>query len=219
MRNQKKSTNIITENLIVSDGSIAGDSSMITFNKITHIINLSTKKIENFFEAKDKSLQSPLKKLKFQNVSDGEDSEYMDLIGKIKYYSVHDWGEYSTNLSMDICEDLFLFIESAVKSNGICMIMSNKNTCSTVAVACSYLIMKYRWTLNSALEYISGVKSDATFKKPVLLQLNNIEAHVKNRSTIMNKNTKLRCYWTITREIFNPLDDDYLSSKTKEIFS
>ena len=63
MRDQKKPTNIITENLIVSDASIASNVELIKFNKITHIINLNTKKIENFFEMKEDI--SPSRKLKF----------------------------------------------------------------------------------------------------------------------------------------------------------
>ena len=113
MRDQKKSTNIITENLIVSDATIASNVELIKFNKITHIINLNTKKIENYFEIKDDPSPLLKRKLKFQNQSDSEDSEYNDLIGKVKYFSVDNWGENQIHLSMDLCKDLFLFIESA----------------------------------------------------------------------------------------------------------
>ena len=54
MRDIKKQTNIITQNLIISDASIASNAELIKFTKITHIINLSTKKVDNFFAEKQR---------------------------------------------------------------------------------------------------------------------------------------------------------------------
>ena len=96
----------------------------------------------------------------------------------MKYFSVNDWGENQISLTMDLCKDLFMFIESASQANGICMIMSVKNSCSTVAVASAYLIMKYKWSLKSAIDYISGIKADVFMSKSAFAQLVSIETSV-----------------------------------------
>lgn len=119
MRDIKKQTNIITQNLIISDASIASNAELIKFTKITHIINLSTKKVDNFFAEKQRDKEK-VKKL----FSESEDSEYNDLIGKVKYFSVDDWNESNIKLTFDLCQELYMFIEKAVRTKSICLVIS-----------------------------------------------------------------------------------------------
>ena len=112
-----------------------------------------------------------------------------------------------------------MFIESASQANGICMIMSVKNCCSTVAVASAYLIMKYKWSLKSAIDYISGIKADVFMSKSAFAQLVSIETSVQNRIHLTTKGAKLRSNWAISKDIINPIDDAFLSARTKEVYS
>ena len=108
-----------------------------------------------------------------------------------------------------------MFIESASQANGICMIMSVKNSCSTVAVASAYLIMKYKWSLKSAIDYISGIKADVFMSKSAFAQLVSIETSVQNRIHLTTKGAKLRSNWAISKDIINPIN----GARTKEVYS
>ena len=179
--------------MIISDASIASNAELIKFTKITHIINLSTKKVDNFFAEKQRDKEI-VKKL----FSESEDSEYNDLIGKVKYFSVDDWNESNIKLTFDLCQELYMFIEKAVRTKSICLVISLKNYCSTVAVACAYLIFKHKWSSQSALEYIKGIKVDVNMTPGILTQLTKIETHFLQMIRISNKRLTLRSNWRIT---------------------
>jgi hypothetical protein len=54
--------------------------------------------------------------------------------------------------------------------------------------------------------------------KSTFTQLVSIEKLVKDRIHMMKKGARLRSNWEISQDIINPLDDIFLSCKTKEIF-
>jgi len=53
-----------------------------------------------------------------------------------------------------------------------------RNRCSTVLVACLYLMYKYKWSLKQSLEYVNTRKSDIDVTKANIKSLKMVESAV-----------------------------------------
>jgi hypothetical protein len=79
---------------------------------------------------------------------------------------------------IDFVMNLFDFIEEAVNNYTSCLIVSQKNKCTTIAVGIVYCIVKYKWGVHKTLEYINAKKADIEITKNILKQLQIAERNV-----------------------------------------
>ena len=135
----------------------------------------------------------------------------MELLGKVRYFNVPSWTEHTIDLNINLCESLYGFIEEATRSYSSCLIVSVNNTCATVVVACVYLLLKYKWSIQNSIQYIHSRKPNIQLTKPVLEQMRKIEEIYRKRLTLISESIKIREDWSIPKEISNPLEDKLLS--------
>lgn len=140
-----------------------------------------------------------------------EREEIMELLGKVRYFNVPSWTEHTIDLNINLCESLYGFIEEATRSYSSCLIVSVNNTCATVVVACVYLLLKYKWSIQNSIQYIHSRKPNIQLTKPVLEQMRKIEEIYRKRLTLISESIKIREDWSIPKEISNPLEDKLLS--------
>lgn len=134
-----------------------------------------------------------------------------ELLGKVRYFNVPNWTEHTVDLNINLCDSLYSFIEEATRSYSSCLVVSVNNSCATVVVACVYLLMKYKWSMQNSIQYIHSRKPNIQLTKPVLEQMRKIEEIYRKRLTLISESIKIRDDWAIPKEISNPLDDKLLS--------
>ena len=100
-----------------------------------------------------------------------------NLVGSISYYRINGWDEHKINrlTDMSFLTEIYRFIQEAVMNFNSCLIVSQRNKCSTVVVAIIYLMMKYKWSVLRSLEYLNARKSDIEITKTIIKQLSQIE--------------------------------------------
>lgn len=133
------------------------------------------------------------------------------MFGKITYFNLEGWSEHKLKLSLKDCKELFDFIEDAVMRYGSCMVVSQRNKCATIVVAIIYLMLKYKWDLHRCLEYINARKSDVEITVSILKQLQLFEKKIKQLMDKSESLHTLRDNWNINFDIFNPLNDKFVS--------
>jgi hypothetical protein len=160
---KKQSNTNITESLAIAEKSMAEDFTLIKNNNITHIINMNPKKIDNYFDrAQFDKHKSEYGKTEIEEIFSS------NLLGKIRYFNVNNWTEHTINLNISLCDELFRFIEEAVQSYSSCLIVSVTNTCASVVVACVYLLMKFKWSIQNSIQYIHSRKPNIHITMGVL---------------------------------------------------
>jgi hypothetical protein len=160
---KKQSNTNITECLMIAEKSDSSNPTLIKNNNITHIINMNPKKIDNYFDREQFEKHTSV-----YSKAEREEMLSTDLLGKIRYFNVMNWTEHTISLSISLSDDLFRFIEEAVQSYSSCLIVSVTNTCASVVVACVYLLMKFKWSIQNSIQYIHSRKPNIVITKSVL---------------------------------------------------
>ena len=90
----------------------------------------------------------------------------------MKYFTIN-WQEHKLDKidNIKFVLDIFNFIEEAVNSYCSCLIVSQRNKCTTIVIGIIYCIIKYRWNVHKTLEYINSKKADIELTKQILKQL------------------------------------------------
>lgn len=116
----------------------------------------------------------------------------------LKYKSIPDLFEHRIDILDDylVMRDLYSFIESAASEYSSCLIVSAKNKCSPIAVACCYLIMKLNWSVIRSLEYINSKKIDIEITRTILKQLQKLENQHENMRSVGVKRS-----WQIDKQV------------------
>ena len=148
---------------MIAEKSDSSNPTLIKNNNITHIINMNPKKIDNYFDREQFEKHTSV-----YSKAEREEMLSTDLLGKIRYFNVMNWTEHTISLSISLSDDLFRFIEEAVQSYSSCLIVSVTNTCASVVVACVYLLMKFKWSIQNSIQYIHSRKPNIVITKSVL---------------------------------------------------
>ena len=74
--------------------------------------------------------------------------------------------------------DIYQFIENAVTKYTSCLIVSKFNKCASTVVGVIYLMIKYKWTLMKALEYMNAKKRNFEITRTILRDLINLEKSI-----------------------------------------
>lgn len=94
-----------------------------------------------------------------------------------------------------------MFIEEAVQGYSSCLIASTSNRCNTVVCGLVYLMMKYKWNLHRALEYLNGRKPDIEVTKMILKQLQQLERLIEKDLQSRDLYSKLRSNWNLSHTL------------------
>lgn len=109
-----------------------------------------------------------------------QDSKVSNIKGKIKYFNINNWTEHSVKDIDDFqfARKVFRFIEEAVNQCSTCLVISFKNKCATVVICLIYLLLKYKWDLKVALQFINSRKIDIEITKLIIKNLSQIQNKV-----------------------------------------
>lgn len=168
---------MITDQVFLGTGDTACDGNFIKQNYVTHILNTSGRTVPNVYDPLKLHNREVRQKL------DETKQVGSKLIGTIQYLTLETWAEHRVDRLDDqsFLLNIFQFIESAVASYSSCLIVSQKNRCSTIVIAIIYCVIKYKWSIHKTLEYINGRKADIEITKSILKQLKNVETVVQKR--------------------------------------
>lgn len=101
------------------------------------------------------------------------ETKVSNLVGKIKYYNISNWTEHQIR-DLDNFKEMrriYRFVEEAVSQCTTCLVVSFKNKCATVVICLIYLLLKYKWDLKVALQFINSRKIDIEITKQIIKSL------------------------------------------------
>ena len=168
---------------------------------MTHIVNARPDEIPNMYDLKCLNTKK-VKKLH------NELNLQSNLVGTIKYFNIDGWTEHKITRLDDIgfVKELYNFMQEAAENYTSCLVLSSKNKCSTVVVCMIYLLMKFKWDLTVALQFINSRKIDIEITKSIIKKLNVIQGSVQE--DLKSKRRRLRHNWDPSPDLSNSLSDD-----------
>ena len=162
---------MITDHVFIGDEDLSIDFSFLNNNKVTHVLNAQADKILNVYDLAHRKNPVVISKLVDHKQANSP------LIGNIKYFNIETWTEHKVPEieNLKFVGGFYQFIEEAVKSYSSCLIISQKNKCSSIVIAIAYLLIKYGWTVHRCLEYINQRKLDIEITLAIIKQLQKLE--------------------------------------------
>ncbi len=141
----------------VKDGLFMGDKyscqnlEFLVTNKVTHIINCSSKELNNQWSA----------------------------LGII-YLSLP-WQETDNAVLFDSLDRILSFIDKSSYRQESCLVHSVKGQSRSSCVIASYFMLKYHWNLYKTLEFLNSRRSDLEIRTNYFEQLKKLESQIQSK--------------------------------------
>ncbi|CAG9331694.1 unnamed protein product [Blepharisma stoltei] len=135
----------VKDGLFIGDEFAAQDLEFVVANKVTHIINCAARQVPNHWEP----------------------------IG-VRYISFS-WLDHDSQVLLDSNDKnisaIYNFIEQALKEGESTLVHSVRGVSRSAAIVSAYLIKRYKWGLNKALEFLYSRRPDLDIKPNFVNQL------------------------------------------------
>lgn len=150
----------VKDGLFIGDEFSAQDLEFVVANKVSHIINCAAKQVPNHWEA----------------------------IG-IQYFSLY-WQDSDSQIIVDkkaqVFKKLYDFIDSTLTTGESVLVHSVRGQCRCICVVANYMMIKYRWSLFKALEFLNFRRPDMEVRPNFLNQLTVLEKKYLKKGMIVS---------------------------------
>ncbi len=142
----------IKDGLFLGDELAAQDLEFVVANKVTHVINCSSRQVPNHWEA----------------------------IG-VRYLSYY-WADNDSQVILDVRDsasnEFYTFIEDALEKGESTLVHSVRGQSRSITVIAAYMIRKFKWSLAKTLQFLSNRRPDIVIKPAFHRQLIGFERRV-----------------------------------------
>lgn len=157
----------VLDGVFMGDADASFDPDFLDMNKISNLVNLSGRETANAYASHGLVYLSYM----------WEDNEFFSL------FDPRETGVYSSGKDVSIrCptpfHEISEFIDTSLRYGISVLLFSQDGGGRTAAAMCAYLMLKYRWSYNKALELIMSKKPNAMPNKGFLNQLESLDKYL-----------------------------------------